>query len=357
MTKKIISALLAVLMLCSLTSVTAFAEDKFETNLIINDKFVTSQMASGSGWSYDNKNATLTLNGFNGKLSSDWLEAGNLGKLTIKLVGSNTVNTANYDMTLRYISNVIIEGAGSLTIKCNKAAESNSDAVATFLAVTINGGTINISTDRRVGIASERDITFNGGTLNISASKNPLLSNGGNVKLPAGVSLDGVKFFKYDFDKGDYVECSQAEAQLIEKSGAFTLSKAGASTQIKVLDSKNTKWNPNSKEGVVIRFDMNINDFVKLVINGKEVNKKYYTLKEGSTIVTISNDYLKTLKNGSYNVEAHSVNGVAKATFTVSGNKASSNGKTSPDTGASAIGLGAIGLGVAILTALKKKED
>ena len=350
MKKRILSLILTVMLVLSATSITAFAADKFETNVMINGKFVTSEMASGQGWSYDNSAATLTLNGFNGAISSDWLD-NNLKSLKIRLVGDNTVNTGDGDLTLRYISDVIFEGTGSLTIKGNKAADSYSDAVATFTGVTFNGGTINITSDRNVGISSERDIVFNAGTLNISAAKYPILSNGGLVKIPEGVAIDGVKFIKYDRDAGEYVECSQAEAQAFEKSGAFTISKAGATKEIKVLDSKNTEWTPGSKEGVVIRFDMDIKDFVKLVINGNEVDKKYYTLKEGSTIVTISNDYLKTLANGTYDVEAHSVYGVAKASFTVSGNT------LSPNTGATTMGLGALGLGVALLTVLKKRED
>ena len=352
-TKKLISLLLTLVLALSISSMTAFAEDKFETNIKINDKFVSSSMTSGTGWSYDNSTATLTLDGFNGSLASDWTETNNLKELTIKLTGSNTVDAGESSLTLKYIHNVTFEGTGSLTIKADKV--THSDAAASFFNVTFNGGTINLSTDKNIAIAAESNIVFNGGTLNLSSAQYPLYSNGmldGKIKLPAGTTIDGAKFYKYDF-ANDYkiVECPQADAMMIEKAGAFTLSKGGATAEIKVLDSKNTKWTPGSKEGVVFRFDMDIKDFVKLVINGKVVDKKYYTLKEGSTIVTLSNDYLKTLPNGSYEVEAHSTNGVAKASFTVSGNT------LSPNTGATTMGLGAIGLGVALLAVLKKKEN
>lgn len=328
--KKIISILLAVLMLCSL-SVTAFA-DTFETNLFVDGKMVTTSNASGKGWSYDHATTTLTLDGFNGTLYSDFESETPLKALKVVLVGNNTVVSGDDYFNLKYISDVTIEGTGSLTV--STPATKTTDSAASFTRLTINSGTINITTDRDVALHAEVKLTFNGGTLNLSATKYPIITYVSGIEFAEGIEVKDVKFVKYDFEQNKYVECSQAEAQAIEQSGSVVISKTTAPTEIKVLESKNLAWTPNSKDGVMIRFDMDIKSFVKLVINKKEVDKKYYTLKEGSTIVTLSNDYLKTLNNGSYNVEAYSTNGIAKATFTVSGNlNSANNGATSPKTG------------------------
>ncbi|MBQ8681529.1 MAG: hypothetical protein IJ509_01275 [Bacilli bacterium] len=61
-----------------------------------------------------------------------------------------------------------------------------------------------------------------------------------------------------------------------------------------------------TKEGTEVTFtiDADYNLFDKLYINGTEVDKKYYTIKSGSTIITLSSDYLATLSSGSHKITA-----------------------------------------------------
>lgn len=229
-TKKLISTFLALVMMLTIIpmgAMSALAEDAFETNILVNDKSVSSEMTSGTGWSYDNASKTITLNGFNGTLGTDWVEGKNLENLTVKLEGTNTVDGGKFGFSLRYISDVTFEGTGSLTIKTDSG--TTSDAASHFFGVTFNGGTINVSTDRRIAIAAESSIVFNAGTLNLTATQYPLLTNGirdGKIVLPADMTISGAKFYKYDIEN-DYkmVECPQAEALMIEKAGEFKLSK------------------------------------------------------------------------------------------------------------------------------------
>lgn len=236
-TKKLTSVFLALLMMLTIIpmgAMSAFAADTFKTNILVNEKFVTSSYKSGTGWSYDNATATLTLNGFSGKLSSEWTEETNLDKLKIKLTGSNTVNNANYDMTFRYIHNVTIDGTGSLTVKGNKAAESNTDTVASFFNVTINNATINVSTDRDIALFAEGSVKFNSGKLNLTSAKYQIYTNGmmdGGLKLASGTSItSGVKYYNYNSD-WKVAECAKADALMMGKPGAaVVISKSSAPT-------------------------------------------------------------------------------------------------------------------------------
>ena len=63
--------------------------------------------------------------------------------------------------------------------------------------------------------------------------------------------------------------------------------------------------------------------FVRLLINGEEVNSKNYTIAEGSTVITLKEAYLKTLANGTYTVKAEFTDDTAETTLTV---KLDSNG-------------------------------
>ena len=58
-------------------------------------------------------------------------------------------------------------------------------------------------------------------------------------------------------------------------------------------------------------------EFQEVKVNGQVVDPSNYTLEEGSTIVTLSIDYLKTLSVGDYNIEVVSANNAPSGGFTV----------------------------------------
>jgi hypothetical protein len=94
-----------------------------------------------------------------------------------------------------------------------------------------------------------------------------------------------------------------------------------------VLNGANTVWTPDSNTGLVIRSNAPFSEFEKVLINGKELDEKYYSVSEGSTIITISQEYLSTLKDGDYTIEIVSTYGSATTTFTVKGNDAKAAAK------------------------------
>lgn len=58
--------------------------------------------------------------------------------------------------------------------------------------------------------------------------------------------------------------------------------------------------------------------FDKLYINGNELSKDNYTVVEGSTIITLKNEYLKTLSANKYKLKATYTNGTSdETTFTI----------------------------------------
>ena len=66
------------------------------------------------------------------------------------------------------------------------------------------------------------------------------------------------------------------------------------------------------------RFFIEFSDFDKVYVNDSLVDPKYYTATEGSTIITFNNDYIKTLKNGKYNIKVTDKAGeFAETIFTV----------------------------------------
>ncbi len=139
-----------------------------------------------------------------------------------------------------------------------------------------------------------------------------------------------------------------------------------------VLDGDNQTFYLESGNDVSIRWNMNYNDFYFLELlntsTGEYVYPEYdvdFVVKEGSTIVTFTNSFLKTLAAGKYEVKAWFNDGnenvsVATATLTVNEGAAPA---TTPATGDNAniaafvsIGLVAIA-GIATVVFVKRRVN
>ena len=71
-------------------------------------------------------------------------------------------------------------------------------------------------------------------------------------------------------------------------------------------------------------------DFIRVELDGKTLDEKYYTVKEGSTIVTLKADYVATLSVGEHTIRIVSTNGTATTTFTINAKEAVNDDKTKP---------------------------
>ncbi|MBR5662512.1 MAG: hypothetical protein IKX00_02530 [Bacilli bacterium] len=83
----------------------------------------------------------------------------------------------------------------------------------------------------------------------------------------------------------------------------------------------NNTANPTFKLGsdkeATLEIDADYSKYKELYIDGKKVDKSNYTSKAGSTIITLSNEFLNSLSSGSHEVVAYFANGSAKTTLTV----------------------------------------
>ncbi len=83
----------------------------------------------------------------------------------------------------------------------------------------------------------------------------------------------------------------------------------------KILSGEDQK---HEGKDIEIKSSGDYNLFDKVLVNGKKLNSSNYTVEEGSTIITLKNDYLKTLTNGKYTIELqYSDGGFASTTFEI----------------------------------------
>lgn len=86
--------------------------------------------------------------------------------------------------------------------------------------------------------------------------------------------------------------------------------------EIEMIEGSGSSWK-EGEDGLVFRSNAEYEDFIKVLVDGKEISKENYTVRKGSTIVELHRDYLRTLSKGKHTIEIVSKTGTAKATFTV----------------------------------------
>ena len=84
-----------------------------------------------------------------------------------------------------------------------------------------------------------------------------------------------------------------------------------------IIEGANGKWQKGSEDGLSFTSNAAFADFQKVQVDGKDVDSSNYTVKEGSTIVTLKTSYLETLPVGKHTLAIVSDTGTAETEFTV----------------------------------------
>lgn len=89
--------------------------------------------------------------------------------------------------------------------------------------------------------------------------------------------------------------------------------------EYKVLDGVDSKYNTyqSGDEGLSLRASGEIEKFVSVEVDGEVVDPKHYTVKEGSTIIIFTKEFMATLAEGKHVVKFNFTDGFANANITV----------------------------------------
>ena len=97
------------------------------------------------------------------------------------------------------------------------------------------------------------------------------------------------------------------------------------SPEYRIIDGAGSSWTQNTTGTVVIRGNGECNRFRAVKVDGKVIDPANYDKKEGSTIITLKAEYLKTLATGSHTFAIVWNNGIAGTNFTVAANTSGNN--------------------------------
>lgn len=87
------------------------------------------------------------------------------------------------------------------------------------------------------------------------------------------------------------------------------------------LEGTGAEFHTGAPSTLSFRSTAPLNEFQEVQVNGQTVDPSNYTLEEGSTIVKLSIDYLKTLEAGSHDITIISENKTVSGAFTVTAPK------------------------------------
>ena len=155
-------------------------------------------------------------------------------------------------------------------------------------------------------------------------------AQGSTVTITANTAPNGQRFKEWTIESGNITLASSTSdtTTFVMPAGAVSVKAIYEAiptpVSYKILDGANSDWKQNTEETITIRGNGDFSKFVGVKIDGNTIDAKNYTAKEGSTIITLTTDYLKTLSIGTHTFEIVWTDGSASTNFTVSKNDSGS---------------------------------
>ena len=163
----------------------------------------------------------------------------------------------------------------------------------------------------------------------------------------------------------EYWHCKDCGKYFSDKDGKNSIELKDTVTQKlppEIIDGKGQTVTEGEKKELTFRSNAAFSDFIRVELDGKTLDEKNYTVKEGSTVVTLKADYVGALSVGEHTIGIVSENGTAATTFTVHAKTAVDNNTNSAQTGDNSMMwlwvalLFVGGFGVVVTTVYSKKR-
>lgn len=133
----------------------------------------------------------------------------------------------------------------------------------------------------------------------------------------------------------EYWHCTDCGKYFADENGENEIELDDTITQKlppEIIDGIGQSITEGEKKELSFTSNAAFSDFIRVELDGKTLDEKNYTVKEGSTVVTLKADYVAALSAGEHTIGIVSESGIATATFTVS-EKTAADDDTNPPTG------------------------
>ena len=194
------------------------------------------------------------------------------------------------------------------------------------------GDTVSARTRRQVSLTVEER------TFEKDLAKSQLELNGAigstleTIKLPAGWEFLNPK---------DKISEESQEVDVIYPAIGGKVGKAIINGYEKavIVSGENTKLEYNASKPLEITINVSARNIQKVLVDGKEIDTKYYTIENisravnGNSKVVLTNEYLKTLSSGEHKVEIQTTAGNVDTIFTVVKSNSGKDDSENPNPG------------------------
>lgn len=167
----------------------------------------------------------------------------------------------------------------------------------------------------------------------------PVVTVTSAVKTPATCTETGVTTYTATVEFNGQIHTDTKDVADIPATGhsydngKCTVCGAIASDfKVIITAGANGSWQKGTKDGLTFTSNAAYKHFQKVQVDGKDLDASNYTVKEGSTIVTLKAEYLETLSVGKHTLAIVSETGTATTEFTVKA-AAVTDDTQSPQTG------------------------
>ena len=247
--------------------------------------------------------------------------------LTLGTIGGSGTGKVTYSIDeANSTGKAVIEGniltpvkVGSITVKATKAENADYyEATSAAFVITITQAAPTgepkytvITADGKT--LADAGLTLTGSTLNPAVGTLEWIDDAGNV-LPNDTKVEVNKNYKWCF--------VPADDNYTALTGEITLYPV-----YWIMDGADGSWNQSTdgSGSLSIRGNGTFSKFVDVKVDGNVVDPTNYTAREGSTIIELHADYLKTLSEGPHTFEIAWTDGTASTGFTVAKNTSGSN--------------------------------
>ena len=134
----------------------------------------------------------------------------------------------------------------------------------------------------------------------------------------------------------EYWHCKDCGKYFADQNGTNEIKLDDTVTQKlppEIIEGKGQSVTEGEKKDLTFRSNAAFSDFIRARLDGKTLDEKDYTVKEGSTVVTLNADYVSTLSAGEHTIGIVSESGTATTAFTVNAKAVADNDTKSPKTG------------------------
>ena len=269
---------------------------------IIEAPVITSHPQNASAKSGETATFTITATGTTPIYQ--WQINRNDGKGFVNITGANSVS---------YTTSAVDASCNGFKYQC---VISNSAGT-----VTSNTAVLTVTDD------TEEKTSY---TITATAGANGSITPSGAVEVTEGES----KTFTITADEGYEIDTLKVDGADVTVETSYTFTNVTADHTIavtfkqketpepdpvdyEIIEGEDETWILDLDGNLTIKGNGDFSKFVGVKVDGNLLDTKYYTAKEGSTIITLKAEYLNTLSVGSHTFEIVWNDGSASTSFTI----------------------------------------